>query len=147
VSGATQVNISHVFSYFALYTNFQYFGTLYQWRWVWATNESCDYNLMTHSNHLDNEVNSNSEKVKLSLGLTKHHAMNTYWRSEGTVPRILNLGTRCNWVVSFTPWPLYSRYPLDRKLDRSQSPPGRGGPNEKLGTAKGGEFLNQLSDY
>jgi len=29
-----------------------------------------------------------------SLCLTKHHAMRTYWGSEGIAPRILHLGTR-----------------------------------------------------
>jgi hypothetical protein len=48
-------------------------------------------------------------KVKLSLFLTKHHAMKTYWGSEGIAPRILDLGTRGRWVVSFTLRPLYSR--------------------------------------
>jgi hypothetical protein len=35
-------------------------------------------------------------KVKLSLGLTKHYAMKTYWGGwgGGIVPRILELGTR-----------------------------------------------------
>jgi hypothetical protein len=33
-------------------------------------------------------------KVKLSLCLTKHHAMKTYWGSGGITPRILDLGTR-----------------------------------------------------
>jgi len=33
-------------------------------------------------------------QINLSLCLTKHHAMNTYWRSGGIFPRILNLGTR-----------------------------------------------------
>jgi hypothetical protein len=33
-------------------------------------------------------------KVKLSLCLTKHHAMKTYGGSEGIAPRILDLGTR-----------------------------------------------------
>jgi hypothetical protein len=28
-------------------------------------------------------------KAKLSLGLSKHHAMKTYWGSEGIAPRIL----------------------------------------------------------
>jgi hypothetical protein len=42
-------------------------------------------------------------KVKLSLCLTKHHAMNTYWRSGGIAPRILNLSTRWRWMVSFMP--------------------------------------------
>jgi hypothetical protein len=32
-------------------------------------------------------------KVKLSLCLTKHHAMKTYWGSGGIAPRILDLGT------------------------------------------------------
>jgi len=34
------------------------------------------------------------EKVKLSLCLTKHHAMKMYWGSGGIAPRILDLGTR-----------------------------------------------------
>jgi hypothetical protein len=40
------------------------------------------------------------KKVKLSLCLTKHHAMKTYWGSgSGRVaPRILDLGTRWKWV-------------------------------------------------
>jgi len=33
-------------------------------------------------------------KVKLSLCLTKHHAIKTYWGSGGIAPRILDLGTR-----------------------------------------------------
>jgi hypothetical protein len=33
-------------------------------------------------------------KVKLSLCLTKHHAMKTYWGSGGIASRILDLGTR-----------------------------------------------------
>jgi hypothetical protein len=33
-------------------------------------------------------------KVKLSLCLTKHHAMKTYWGSGSIAPRILDLGTR-----------------------------------------------------
>jgi hypothetical protein len=42
-------------------------------------------------------------KVKLSLWLTRHHAMRKYCGSGGIVPRILDLGTRWRWVVSFTP--------------------------------------------
>jgi hypothetical protein len=42
-----------------------------------------------------------------SLLLTEHHAMKTYWGTEGIAPRILNLGTRWRWVVSFAPRPLY----------------------------------------
>jgi hypothetical protein len=41
--------------------------------------------------------NKNEKKVKvnvkLSLCLTKHHAMKTYWESGGIAPRILELGT------------------------------------------------------
>jgi hypothetical protein len=33
--------------------------------------------------------------------------MKTYWRSGGIAPRILDLGTRWRWVVSFTPRLLY----------------------------------------
>jgi hypothetical protein len=33
-------------------------------------------------------------KVKLTLCLTKHHAMKTHRGSGGIVPRILDLGTR-----------------------------------------------------
>jgi hypothetical protein len=71
-------------------------------------------------------------KVKLSLCLTKHHAMKTYWRSGGIAPRIRDLGTRWRWVVSFTPRPLYPQgnspwYPLDRSLGGPQSRSGRGG--------------------
>jgi hypothetical protein len=34
------------------------------------------------------------KKAKLSLCLTKHHAMKAYWGSGGIAPRILDLGTR-----------------------------------------------------
>jgi hypothetical protein len=42
-------------------------------------------------------------KVKLCLCLTEHHAMKTFWRSEGTAPSIPNLDTRRRWGVSLTP--------------------------------------------
>jgi hypothetical protein len=47
--------------------------------------------------------------------------MKAYWESVCIAPRILNLGTRRRWVVSFTPQPLYlwsktPPYPLDRRL-------------------------------
>jgi hypothetical protein len=53
--------------------------------------------------------------------LTEHYAMIAYWETGGMVPRILDLGTRWRWVVSFTPLPLYPQgkspwYPLDRRL-------------------------------
>jgi hypothetical protein len=37
---------------------------------------------------------SKKVKVKLSLCLTKHHAMKAYWGSGGVAPRILDFGTR-----------------------------------------------------
>jgi hypothetical protein len=70
--------------------------------------------------------------LKLSLCLTKHHAMKTYWGSGGIAPRSLDLGTRWRWVISFTPQPLYPQgkspwYPLDRRLGGPQSRSGQGG--------------------
>jgi hypothetical protein len=58
--------------------------------------------------------------------------MKTYWGSGGIVPRIVDLGTRWRWVVSFTLRPLYPHgkspwYPLDRRLGGSQSRSGRSG--------------------
>jgi len=75
-------------------------------------------------------------KIKLSLCLTKHHAMKTYWGSGGIDSHILNFGTRWKWVVSFTLRPLYSRwrnqrYPLDRRPGWPQSLPERGGKEKK----------------
>jgi hypothetical protein len=48
--------------------------------------------------------------IKLSLCFINHHAMRTYWGSEGVVTNILNFGTaRCRLVLSFMSRPLYSR--------------------------------------
>jgi hypothetical protein len=52
--------------------------------------------------------------------------------SGGTAPRILDLGTRRRWVVSFTPRPLYLQgespwYPWNKRLGGPQSGSGRGG--------------------
>jgi hypothetical protein len=74
--------------------------------------------------------------VPVLLFLTEHHAMKVYWGSVGTIPRILELGTRWRRVVSFTPRPLYAqgkspRYPLMRRL---------GGPQSRYRT--GGEEKN-----
>jgi len=56
-------------------------------------------------------------------------------KSEGTAPRIFNLGTRWRWVVSFTPRPLYPRgkipcYPFNRRLGGPQSRSGSGGEDK-----------------
>jgi hypothetical protein len=58
--------------------------------------------------------------------------MKAYYRSGGIAPRILDIGTRWRWVVSFTPRLFYRQgkspwYPLDRKLSGTQSRSGRGG--------------------
>jgi hypothetical protein len=55
--------------------------------------------------------------------------MMAYWGSEGIAPRILDLGTRWRWAVSFTPRSLYTKgkspwYPLDRRLGGPQSQSG-----------------------
>jgi hypothetical protein len=52
--------------------------------------------------------------------------------SGGTAPRILDLGTRRSWVVSFTSRSLFPQvkspsYSLDRRLTEPQSRPGHGG--------------------
>jgi hypothetical protein len=76
-----------------------------------------------------------------------YHAMKTYWGSGGTVPRILDVGTRWRWVVCFTPRPFYPqrkspRYPLDRRLGGLQSRSGRGGEEKNWQPAPGIEPQN-----
>jgi hypothetical protein len=44
------------------------------------------------------ELRCNSKR----WSLTEHHATKAYWGSEIIAPRILNLGTRWELVVSFT---------------------------------------------
>jgi hypothetical protein len=53
----------------------------------------------------------------------------TPWRRmrESIYGRVLDLGTSCRWVVSFTPQPLYPRYSLDGRLVGTQSRSGRHG--------------------
>jgi hypothetical protein len=57
---------------------------------------------------------------------TGPHAMKAYWGSGGMAPRILDIGTRWRWVVSFTHRPLFPPgkeplVPLDKRLGESQS--------------------------
>jgi hypothetical protein len=70
---------------------------------------------------LSNLEGKGKKKVKLSLCLTKHHAMKTYWGSGSIAPCIPDLGTKWRGVVSFTPQLLYPQgknpwYPSDRRL-------------------------------
>jgi hypothetical protein len=56
--------------------------------------------------------------------------MKAHWWSTGI--RIIDIGTRLSWVVSFTPWPLYPHgrspwYPLVRRPCGPQCRSGRGG--------------------
>jgi hypothetical protein len=63
--------------------------------------------------------------LKVSLCLTDYHIIKPYWGGGGIAPRILDLGVRRRWVVSFTPRPHYPQYPLDRRLGEPQSRSGR----------------------
>jgi hypothetical protein len=48
------------------------------------------------------------KKAKLSICLTKHHAMKAYWGSGGiSPPAFFDIGPRWRWVVRFTSQPLY----------------------------------------
>jgi len=55
-----------------------------------------------NTNTPSSESYRNYLKVKVS-----HHAMKTYWVNVGVTPRVINLGTRWRWVVSFTLLPFY----------------------------------------
>jgi hypothetical protein len=71
------------------------------------------------------ERTSNTRKIKYSCThvLTEHHAMNAYWRNGGIVPRILDLGTRWRWGVSFTSRPLYPQGNADIFEDQTSRKP------------------------
>jgi hypothetical protein len=95
----------------------------------------CAWSMINRSCYFHLKSKDDKVKVKLSLRLTKHHEMKMYW-SGGIAPRILDLGTRWRWVVSFTTQPLCPQgkrpwYPLDRRLGGPQSRSGRGG-EEKI---------------
>jgi hypothetical protein len=53
-------------------------------------------------------------QLKLSLCLTKHHAMKTYWGRGSIAPRVLNRGSRWRRVFSSMLRPLYSPALIDR---------------------------------
>jgi hypothetical protein len=44
--------------------------------------------------NMSERIHEVKAKVKLSLCLTNHHTMKTYWGSGGIAPFILDLGTR-----------------------------------------------------
>jgi hypothetical protein len=68
--------------------------------------------------------------------------MKAYCESGGIAPRILDLGTRCRWVVSFTIRLLYPQgkspwYPLDRRLGGPQSRSGHSGEEKNSQSLSG----------
>jgi hypothetical protein len=54
-----------------------------------------------------NFVLKGKSKVVPVLFLTEHRFMKAYWGSGNIAPRILDLGTRWRWVVSYMSRPLY----------------------------------------
>jgi hypothetical protein len=78
--------------------------------------------------------------------LIKNYAIKTYWGIVGIYPRILNLGTRWSWVISFTPQPLYPRgkrprHKLIRRPGGLQNRSGRGGEEKNFLSLPGFEHL------
>jgi hypothetical protein len=77
-------------------------------------------------------------KVKLCLCETKYHVMKKYWESEGTAPRILNLGSRYKLVngqleaPAALPLGQNLWYQLDRRIGGPQSWSERGDEEEKI---------------
>jgi hypothetical protein len=67
-------------------------------------------------------------EVVPAIFLTEHHSMKVYWGSGGIAPRILDLGTKRRWVVSFTPRLLYPR----ERTSRSHCRGGWVGPTAGL---------------
>jgi hypothetical protein len=81
-------------------------------------------------------VSSLQVKVKLSLRFNSAPRHESALGSGGIGPRLLDLGNRWRWAVSFTPRPLYCQgkspwYPLSSRLGEPQSRSGRGGDEEK----------------
>jgi hypothetical protein len=72
------------------------------------------------------------KKVNLYLHFNWATRLGNVLGSGGIAPRILVLGTRWRWVVSFTPRPLYPEgkrpcFSLEKRLGGPQSRSGRGG--------------------
>jgi hypothetical protein len=101
----------------------------------WITKDSKETSFPIKVGKVKQIIPENGIIISISPGKVVpvlHHAMKVYWGSRGTVLRILDLGTRWGWVVSFMPWPLYPQgknpwYPLHRRLGGSQSWSGCGG--------------------
>jgi hypothetical protein len=73
--------------------------------------------------------------------------MKTYWGSGGVAPRILDLGARWRWVVSFTPQPLKPQgkspwYQLVRRLGGTLNSSGHGGEEKNSQPSPGIEPWN-----
>jgi hypothetical protein len=71
-------------------------------------------------------------RITLMKGKGKHCTKKTYGGSGCIDPRFLDLSTNWRWVVSFTPRPLYLRYPLARRLGGPLSRSGRRGEEKIL---------------
>jgi len=52
------------------------------------------------------EISCLNDATYLTSFLINHHAMKTHWERWGAAPRILKLGIRLRWVVTYTPRPL-----------------------------------------
>jgi hypothetical protein len=94
---------------------------------MWEWDESSRHMTVVSNLCLKGKIN-----VKLSLCLTKYHAMNTYWGSGGISPPILNLNTRWKLVIKFTFQLSYHRwqspeYTFVRRLGGLQILSGCGG--------------------
>jgi hypothetical protein len=76
--------------------------------------------------------------------------MEAYRGVEVYLRAFFDLGTRWRWVVSFTPGPFYPQgkspwYPLDRRLDGSQSRSGCGGEEKNSEPPAGNRTLEPRS--
>jgi hypothetical protein len=72
------------------------------------------------NNDVNNRFSQFCEK-RLNSKLALIHAIKAYRGNGGIYPLILDLWSRRKWLVSVTPWPLYLRYPLNRRLGGPQS--------------------------
>jgi hypothetical protein len=82
-----------------------------------------------------NNLSEMVKNVKLSLWLTKNHAMKTYRENGGIAPSDLHLSTRWRWVVTSRtgrPW-----FRLRRRLSRPQSRSGCGGKESPISASAG----------